>query len=244
MPLLVGFSATKGPTDLGNEAYRKGDYTEALKNYRDAAEARPESPEAHYNLGNAYYKLGEYDKALDEFRQAASLDPEMADAYYNAGDSLFRMKRYGDALKSYDRAMGEYGKADPDTEHNIEVTKKLIEKEKEKQKQQDKHDNKSGQGQTGGKQDRSAGPGGRQNGGQAGQNSQSAGPPPMSNEQMKALMERQANEEKRLRNYFRPGERKDSRGREDELEQMLRGMGFGPLERRRAPGEPYVERDW
>lgn len=242
-PLLAGFSPVTGPTDLGNEAYKRGDYAEALKHYRDAAEARPDSPEAHYNLGNAYYKTGEYDRALGEYREAARLDPEMADAYYNAGDSLFRMKRYEEALKSYDRAKGEYGEADPDTEHNIEVTKRLVEKEKEKQRQQNGQDNNKGREKSGGRRDR-PGAGGQEKSGQGGRNSQGSGPPPMSNEELKALMDRQADEEKRLRNYFRPGETKDGRGREDELKQMLRGMGFGPAERRGRPGEPFVERDW
>jgi len=243
-PLLVGFSGVKGPTDLGNEAYNKGDYNEALRQYQEAEKGRPESPEAHYNLGNAYYKKGEFEKALGEYRQAARLDPEMADAYYNAGDSFFRMKMYDNALRSYDRAKGIYQKADPDTEHNIEITKKLLEKQRqERQKQQERQNKNKGKGRENRKNQASKGQGGQAGGPQDRQKG-GAGQPGMSNEELQALLEKQAREEKRLRNYFRPGERPGNTDRESQIEQMLRGMGFGPMERMPRPGEPYVERDW
>jgi Ca-activated chloride channel homolog len=241
-PFISGFTPVKGPTDLGNEAYNKGNYDEALRQYQDAEKGRPESPEAHYNLGNAYYKKGEFDKALDEYKKAAQLDPKMGDAYYNAGDSFFRMKNYDDALKSYDKAKGIYDKADPDTEHNIEITKKLLEKQKqEQQKQQEQQKKKGGKG----KQQNQKNQPGQSQAGQArpqGQGHPTA--PRMSNEELQALLEKQARNEKRLRNYFRPGRKPDGTDRESQIEQMLRGMGFGPMERMPRPGEPDVERDW
>jgi hypothetical protein len=154
------------------------------------------------------------------------------------------MGKYEEALKAYGQAKSLYGeKGDPDTEYNIRATKERIEKKKDqeqKNQQQGKKDKNSGNDDKQKQQPGAGGQGGQKQGGEQGQ---PAGQPPMSNEELKALMDRQANEEKKLRNYFQPGKDKGP-GREDEIEQMLRGMGSGPEKRMPRPGQPYVEKDW
>jgi len=248
-PLLVGFPDVEGPTDKGTKAYDAGKFDDALSEYQKAVDDAPEAAVPHYNLGNAYYKKGEYEKAMTEYKRAAALDPKMPEALYNAGDALYRLGRYEDALKAY-QAADAGKKGDKDTEHNIEITLKRVKQEKEKQQKQPPQTNK-GQGQGKKKQDK---PGNgnpqKQDAGNKGQGPQSNQPqqgnqqngPQMSNEEVQALLDRQAKEEKNLRNYFRPGDKAGDGGREQQIEQMLRGFGLSARPVR--PGQPYVEKDW
>ncbi|MBI5696627.1 MAG: tetratricopeptide repeat protein [Nitrospirae bacterium] len=241
LPLIAGFSPPSGPTDRANEAFAAGRYDDALGGYRKAAEDDPDKAEAYYNLGGAYYKKGEYDRALSEYGKALELDPKMADAYYNSGDALYRLGRYEDALKAYGKADGL--RKDEDTKYNIIVTQKKIKKEQEE---------KNKQAQKGGQQTNQSSKGQNPSGGQQGQEQKQGrtggsggqgGQQRMSSDAVQALLDRQAREEKRLRNYFRPG-KKDERTREDEIDQMLRGFGLPGLSGRPKPGAPYVEKDW
>lgn len=245
LPLLLGISPPSGPTDRANEAFAAGRYDDALADYEKAVEADPDKAEPHYNLGGVYYKKGEYGRALDEYGKALAIDPEMADAYYNSGDALFRLGRYEDALKAYDRA-DALKKDDPETRHNIVITEKRIRKEQEEKQARAKGGGQRGRGRDGEQPpgDRS----GRQSGQRPSQDAGSGGRTGgsgMSDEQVQALLDRQAKEEKRLRNYFRPGRKDAARSREDEIDQMLRGFGLPGLSGRQAkPGAPYVEKDW
>ncbi|MGC2425018.1 MAG: hypothetical protein WA666_11780, partial [Nitrospirota bacterium] len=59
------------------------------------------------------------------------------------------------------------------------------------------------------------------------------------------MLSKQGEEEKSLRGYFRPGKNGTSSEKENEIEQMLRGMGAPvPSVRPAKPGAPYVEKDW
>jgi tetratricopeptide (TPR) repeat protein len=226
LPLLLGIAPIKGPTDKGNEAFETGKYDDALNYYKDALTDDPESPEAHYNLGNAFYKLGDYDSALEEYLKAGKLDPEMADAYYNSGNAVFKMERYEDALKLYGRA-DEIRPDDPDTLHNMEITKKLIQKQKEQPGEGDK---------PGGE------PGEQEEGGSVGIGKREADKP--SDEDIASMLDRQAREERKLRGYFRPGRSESDTGLDPEMEALLRSLGIEPPG---APGDaskPFVERDW
>jgi len=246
-PLIAAFTGPEGPTDRGSAAYAKGEYDKAADEYRSALEDDPDKAEPHFNMGDALYKEGDFEGALKEYEQAAKIDPKMSDAAYNMGNALYRLGRYDDALKAYQRAGSQKG-ADKDIKHNIKVTMARVKKEKEQQQQpnspkpQQPEGKKPGQGTKGQGQGNS---GQGQSAGQKGASGPSAGTPPLSNEELQSLLDRQAKEEKGLRNYFRPGEKRGPEGREAEIEQMLRGFGMGGMAQRPArPGEPYVERDW
>ena len=72
----------------GNEAYRKGDYQSAARQYTGIGSAT-----AHYNLGNALAKAGQYPQAIDAYNQALRLQPGMADAIANKRAVEAAMKR-------------------------------------------------------------------------------------------------------------------------------------------------------
>lgn len=246
LPFLLGATPFASPTERGTQAYTAGKFDDALVNYQKAAEDNPDKAEAHYNLGGAYYKKGEYDKALKEYDEAVKLDPKMADAYYNSGDALYRMGMYDKALDSYKKADG-LKKGDADTQHNINVVIRKVEKEKQKQQQQKPPQGNQKQGQ--GKDDKGKGTGkDKENGGQGstgqGQQSGQDKGPSMSNEEIQAMMERQKKEEKQLRNYFHPGQKEQKDDRQAQIEQILRAAGMQAPARASRPGAPYVEKDW
>jgi len=243
-PLITAFSPISTPTEKGNQAYRTGKFDDALEAYQEAAKDNPGKAEAHYNLGGAYYKKGEYDKALAEYEKAVKLDPKMAEGYYNMGDSLYRMGEYEQALKAF-QAADSLKRQDPDTVHNIEVTRLKVKEEQERKKRQAKNSKgpeKQGQGLDKRNQAGGGGQGANQNGQDSGGGKPSG--PQLSNEEVQAMLNRQKEEEHQLRNYFRPGKKDKNTDREAQIEQILRSIGAPVPGHPAQGGSPRVEKDW
>lgn len=72
----------------GNQAYRKGDYRTAAKQYQALDNAV-----AHYNRGNALAKAGQYPQAIQAYDQALRRQPGMVDAIANRRAVEAAMKR-------------------------------------------------------------------------------------------------------------------------------------------------------
>ena len=68
---------------LGNEAYVKGDYDQAIVHYHAALDQEGYTPSILYNLGNAYYMKKEIGKSILNYERALYLDPENADIKAN-----------------------------------------------------------------------------------------------------------------------------------------------------------------
>ena len=72
----------------GNEAYRRGDYAAAAREYQTL-----DSATAHYNRGNALAKTGQYPQAIAAYDEALRRQPGMADALANKRAVEAAMKR-------------------------------------------------------------------------------------------------------------------------------------------------------
>ncbi len=140
----------------GNELYKKQNYEEALKVYQDAQSDAPQKPELNYNIGNALYQQKKYDMAKESYQQSVlASDPKLrANAYYNLGSVQFRKGDLRDSLRLFEKAL-ELNPKDEDTRYNIELIKKLLEKqppppeeqkaeEQQEQQQQDQKQDKGG----------------------------------------------------------------------------------------------------
>lgn len=68
---------------LGNEAYVRGEYDQAIAHYHAALDQEGYSPSILYNLGNAYYMKKEIGKSILNYERALYLDPENADIKAN-----------------------------------------------------------------------------------------------------------------------------------------------------------------
>ncbi len=64
---------------LGNEAYVKGDYDQAVLEYKKALNSEGYTPSVLYNLGNAYYMKDEIGAAILNYERALYLDPANPD---------------------------------------------------------------------------------------------------------------------------------------------------------------------
>ena len=85
--------------NIGDAAYKKGDYVEAVKSYTKAASLATDpmlESKSYYNLGNSNYRLGKlkentspaeavskYREALDYYKRAMDRNPEDNSAKYN-----------------------------------------------------------------------------------------------------------------------------------------------------------------
>lgn len=152
--LVLCVSAQADPQSAEKE-YKKGNYSEAEKQYAESAEKDPNSPELQFNLGASAYKAGEYDKSLSAFQKSLQTDKlDMQEkAYYNLGNTQFRIGQKGlnekpeETMKSWEKAVQSYDAAlklkpdDADCKYNQGVVKRILEELKKQQQQQQSQQN-------------------------------------------------------------------------------------------------------
>ena len=129
---------------VGNDAYKKNDYDNALKNYDVAIKKNDANATAQFNLGNALYKKDKKEDALNAYEKAATtmkLPVEKSNVAYNKGVVLQNDKKLEDCIVNYKNAL----KLDPnnvDARHNLQIALKKQKEDKQKQDEQDKKNNK------------------------------------------------------------------------------------------------------
>lgn len=75
-------STAQAAFEQGNEAYKIGEYKEALDSYKQAAEAT-EGVTINYNLGNTYFKLDKLPESILYYERALKFEPANADVLHN-----------------------------------------------------------------------------------------------------------------------------------------------------------------
>lgn len=110
----------------GNEAFKKGEWTEAYAAYEDMAKRAPDDPRGYSNKAAALIKLGELPSALDECNTAIKKDKTFIRAYIRKTQVLFVMKRYNDCLDACDEA------AQVDAQHHSGANAREIEQQQQK----------------------------------------------------------------------------------------------------------------
>ena len=81
LPLAVG-AATAPTKESADEAYLKGEYQQAIKEYETLLK-NGESAELYYNLGNAYFRSDDLTKAILNYERAHLLSPGDKDILFN-----------------------------------------------------------------------------------------------------------------------------------------------------------------
>jgi tetratricopeptide (TPR) repeat protein len=76
--------------NLGWAYYNKGDYGQALFNFKKAVDIAPSYYMPYYNTGLVYEKTDKLDEAASSLRKATELAPAFPDAYYTLGLVLMR----------------------------------------------------------------------------------------------------------------------------------------------------------
>jgi len=151
-----GNAGIKGKINKGNSFYNKGEYQEALDQYKDAQIDEPRSDILFFNSGDALYKAEDYDRSLEEFSKAnfSKNRTLQQKAYYNAGNCLYMKDKLQEAIQFYKKSL-DLDPGDKDAKYNLELltmklkqgmksqkNKKQEDKQKDKQEQKDKQQQK------------------------------------------------------------------------------------------------------
>lgn len=110
--VFLAFGSGCGPDksikyyNLGLDAAKRNDYTEAVKLWNEAVRYRPDDPETRYNLGAALIAMKRYAEAEEHLRAAVALNSLDADAQELLGESLQGQDRLAEAKNAYGFALG------------------------------------------------------------------------------------------------------------------------------------------
>ena len=78
--------------NLGNEAYKKGDFPLAMKHYNQSAIKNPNDAKLFRNRAACLAKLMEFPSALKDCDESIRIDPEFVKAYVQKGAILVSFK--------------------------------------------------------------------------------------------------------------------------------------------------------
>jgi arylsulfatase A-like enzyme/Tfp pilus assembly protein PilF len=90
---------------LGNEYYRRRDYTRAIAQYARALALKPDYDLVVINMANAYRALGKDEEAMLGYRRFMELDPKNAQIRYEAAQILIDSGKVDAAAEELNRAL-------------------------------------------------------------------------------------------------------------------------------------------
>ncbi|MCJ8278707.1 MAG: tetratricopeptide repeat protein [Rivularia sp. ALOHA_DT_140] len=119
MILLTGLGATASIFIIqsinsanADDLYRKANtfyelqrYEDALNNYKQAIDIKPEYAQAWYGQAKALYELDSHQEALSAYDRAIELEPDYLNAWRGRGFVLNKLKRYQEAIYSFGKAL-------------------------------------------------------------------------------------------------------------------------------------------
>lgn len=91
--------------EKGNSLFKKGEFPEALKHYKEAIKRDPNNAKLYSNRAACYQKLAAFTLALEDCDMCIKLDPTFVKGYTRKGGVLYALKRFTDAQKTYQKAI-------------------------------------------------------------------------------------------------------------------------------------------
>ncbi|XP_038214917.1 stress-induced-phosphoprotein 1 [Zerene cesonia] len=91
--------------ELGNEYFKKGDYSTAMKHYSEAIKRNPDDAKLYSNRAACYTKLAAFDLGLKDCDQCCKLDPKFIKGWIRKGKILQGMQQHAKALNAYQKAL-------------------------------------------------------------------------------------------------------------------------------------------
>lgn len=91
--------------DKGVALTDKGQFDQAILEYRKALDVDPDYPQAHNNIALILKRQGKPDAAIWHLAQALRVDPDYADAHNNWGLALADMRNFDEAAGHYQEAL-------------------------------------------------------------------------------------------------------------------------------------------
>ena len=127
----------------GNEAYHKGDFNEAITNYKSALRKDPQNNTARFNLANAQQKqneIAESKKNYDEIIAKAGITSMKSESQYNKALAYLKEKDLRNAITSFKESLKE-NPSDDEARENLqkalnEQKRQQLQNQPQNQKQQ------------------------------------------------------------------------------------------------------------
>jgi tetratricopeptide (TPR) repeat protein len=98
--------------NLGSLLARQGKLTEAIEQYQQALQLKPDFSEVYNNLGNTLARQGKLAEAIQCYKHALELNPSYAEspwiAHNNLGNALTDQGKLPEAIQCYKRALELY----------------------------------------------------------------------------------------------------------------------------------------
>jgi len=96
LPVAAALPASAG-WEEGVASFKRGNYTQAAKEFQAIVQERPDWDGGHYMLGQALAKLDRNEEALSHLRKAYDLNPNQVSYQLALAKSYIDNRRYGDA---------------------------------------------------------------------------------------------------------------------------------------------------
>lgn len=91
--------------EIGNEYFKKGEYSTAIKHYSEAINRNPDDPKLYSNRAACYTKLAAFDLGLKDCDTCTKLDDKFIKGWIRKGKILQGMQQPSKALSAYQKAL-------------------------------------------------------------------------------------------------------------------------------------------
>jgi len=91
--------------EKGNEYFKKGDFSNAVKHYTEAINRNPDDPKLYSNRAACYTKLAAFDLGLKDCDMCTKLDDKFIKGWIRKGKILQGMQQQSKALSAYQKAL-------------------------------------------------------------------------------------------------------------------------------------------
>lgn len=91
--------------EKGNEFFKKGDFSNAIKHYTEAINRNPDDPKLYSNRAACYTKLAAFDLGLKDCDMCTKLDEKFIKGWIRKGKILQGMQQPSKALAAYQKAL-------------------------------------------------------------------------------------------------------------------------------------------
>ena len=91
--------------NLGVAYGKSGQYTEAIKAFKQALRINPESARVWFNLGLTYCHCDQYIEAIKPYKQGLGINPEDVDVWNDLGVAYNETEQYTEAIKALKQAL-------------------------------------------------------------------------------------------------------------------------------------------
>ncbi len=103
--LKKSISPTDKDLTQGSDAFRAGNYDQAVESFKRVVEKYPSNYEGFYNLGLTYMNKKEVDPAIAALEKATELKPDSLDSVFALGECYYMKGDLEKAIQSFSRAI-------------------------------------------------------------------------------------------------------------------------------------------